>query len=197
MKEPKFFKSPQAFHQWLEKHHGSVEALWVGFYKKNSGKQSITYPEALDEALCYGWIDGLRKSIDGDSYKIRFTPRKPSSIWSKINVGHVARLRQEGRMRPAGLKAFSALDPKRSGIYSFENQPVTLSAELRKRLQAHGSAWEFFEALPPYRKKTVVYWVMSAKKEETRLRRIDRLIESLAKGERLGVIVAKPTSTEV
>jgi len=190
--EPKFFSSPDQFHQWLKKHQDSATELLVGFHKKTSGKESITYPEALDEALCFGWIDGVRKSIDNASYTIRFTPRKSKSIWSLVNVRHVERLKQEGRMKPSGLAAFALRDPKRTGIYSFENNPRELSAAYTRMFRQNKKAWEFFGAQPPFFRKTAAFYVMSAKKEETQIRRLKQLIESSAKEIRLGVIIAKP-----
>ena len=189
--KPKFFATPEQFREWLDKNHASAKEIAVGFYKKGSGKKSITYPEALDEALCFGWIDGVRRSIDETSYTQRFTPRRPRSIWSLINLKHVERLKKEGRMRPAGLEAFAKRDPKRTGIYSFENQPRELSAEYEKEFRKNKAAWEFFQTYPPFLKKTVSFWVMSAKKEETRLKRLRQLIESSARGERMGLLPAK------
>ena len=189
--KPKFFPSQQQFRDWLGKNHSSAAELLVGFHKKSSGKKSITYPEALDEALCFGWIDGVRRNLDETSYTIRFTPRKPRSIWSLVNVRHVQRLQKEGRMHAAGLAAFAQRDPKRTGIYSFENSPRELSREYEKEFRKNKGAWEFFQAYPPYLKKQVSYWVMSAKKEETRLSRLRRLIESSANGERIGLISSK------
>jgi uncharacterized protein YdeI (YjbR/CyaY-like superfamily) len=186
--KPTFFTSPERFRQWLEKNHTSAEEILLGFHKKGSGKKSITYPEALDEALCFGWIDGVRRSFDETSYTIRFTPRKPRSIWSLVNVKHVERLQKEGRMHSAGLAAFERRDAKRTGIYSFENAPRELSREYEQEFRRHKGAWQFFQAYPPYLKKQVSYWVMSAKKEETRTSRLRRLIESSAKGERIGVL---------
>jgi uncharacterized protein YdeI (YjbR/CyaY-like superfamily) len=193
--EPTFFKTATAFRKWLEKHHNKSTELWVGFHKKGSGKTSITYTEALDEALCFGWIDGVRKRMNEDSYKQRFSPRKPRSIWSNINVKHVERLKQAGRMEPAGLEAYAAKDPKRTGIYSFENRPKELSPEYKKRFRANESAWEFFENQPTYYKNLLIFRVMGAKKEETRLRRLDQLITCSAKGERVGIL-AKPSKKE-
>src|ERR1051326_8374436 len=189
--KPRFFTSPAQFRRWLEKNHATTEELVVGFHKKSSGKNSITYPEALDEALCFGWIDGVRRSFDETSYTIRFTPRKPKSIWSLVNVRHVERLMKEGRMHAAGLAAFERRAPERTGIYSFENAPRELSSEYQKEFRRHKKAWEFFQTYPPYLKKQVSYWVMSAKKEETRASRLRRLIESAAKGERIGVLPSK------
>jgi uncharacterized protein YdeI (YjbR/CyaY-like superfamily) len=188
MSKPKFFKTPPEFHDWLEQNHDSMVELLVGFHKKGSGKKSITYAEALDEALCYGWIDGVRKSIDDTSYTIRFTPRKPRSIWSNINVRHVERLKKEKRMQPPGLKAYAARDEKRTGVYSFENRPQELSPEYKKKFQVNKTAWKFFQAQPPYYVKVCSFWVMSAKKEETQLRRLGQLIEVSARNERLGLL---------
>jgi uncharacterized protein YdeI (YjbR/CyaY-like superfamily) len=186
--KPKFFTSPAQFREWLEKNHSTATELLVGFHKKGSGKKSITYSEALDEALCFGWIDGVRRSLDETSYTIRFTPRKPRSIWSLINVRHVERLQKQGRMHSAGLAAFAQRDPKRTGIYSFENRPRELSPEYQKEFAKHKTAWQFFQAQPPGYKRLMTYRVMEAKKEETRLRRLQQLIESSAKGERIGLL---------
>jgi uncharacterized protein YdeI (YjbR/CyaY-like superfamily) len=184
--KPRFFASPAQFRRWLEKNHATTEELVVGFHKKSSGKNSITYPEALDEALCFGWIDGVRRNFDETSYTIRFTPRRPRSIWSLVNVRHVERLQKEGRMHAAGVAAFAQRDPQRTGIYSFESRPRELAEEYEKELRKNKAAWEFFQAQPAGWKRTVSFWIMSAKKEETRLKRLQRLIESSAKGERVG-----------
>lgn len=189
--KPKFFATPEQFREWLEKNHASASEIEVGFHKKSSGRKSITYAEALDEALCFGWIDGVRHSLNETSYAQRFTPRRPRSIWSLINLRHVERLKKEGRMRPAGLEALAKRGPKRTGIYSFENSPRELLAEYENEFRKNKAAWEYFQTYPPYLKKQVSFWVMSAKKEETRLKRLRRLIESSAKGERVGVLPAK------
>jgi len=183
--KPKFFNSRERFREWLERHHASAKEILVGFHKKNSGKKSITYAEALDEALCFGWIDGVRRNFDETSYTIRFTPRKPRSIWSLVNVRHVERLQKEGRMHPAGTAAFERRTPERTGIYSFENRPRELSAEFQKEFRKNRPAWEFFKTQPPGYKRLMSFWVMSAKKEETRVARLKRLIESSAKRERV------------
>ncbi len=185
-----FFSNQSNFHQWLDKHHDRESELWVGFYKKQSGKPSVTYPEALDEALCYGWIDGVRKSIDEVSYKIRFTPRKAKSTWSLVNTKRVAELKRLGRMRASGLKAFENRDPKRSGIYSFENALRKLDAVYEKKFQSNKRAWAFFQAQPPGYQRTASWWVMSAKKEETRMRRLATLIGESEKGLRLVMVAA-------
>jgi len=189
--KPTFFSSALEFHRWLASNHDSSYELLLGFHKKTSGLKSITYPEALDEALCFGWIDGVRRNLNETSYTIRFTPRKPKSIWSLVNVRHVERLKKAGRMRSSGLAAFERRDAKRTGIYSFENRPKELSPEFQKLFRANKKAWEFFKAEPPYIKRTVAFWVMSAKKEETRIRRLQQLIEGSAKGKRMGVLEPK------
>ena len=189
--QPKFFTSPEQFRQSLERNHDRAAELLVGFHKKSSGKKSITYGEALDEALCFGWIDGVRKNLNETSYTIRFTPRKPRSIWSNVNVKHVERLLKEGRMQPAGLAAYDRRDAKRTGIYSFENRPRELSSEYEKIFRQNKAAWKFFQEQPPGYKRLMVFRTMSAKKEETRLRRLKQLIESSEKGIRLDTVNPK------
>ncbi len=181
----KFFKSPPAFRNWLESNHASAKELWVGFYKKDSGKPSITWPESVDEALCFGWIDGIRKRIDDQSYMIRFSPRKPTSIWSAVNIRHAQRLIREGLMQPAGLKAFEARKENRSGIYSYEQRSPELEDKYARKLKRNKAAWEFFQSQPPSYRKTINWWIVSARQEETRIKRLDRLIETSAKGRRL------------
>jgi len=183
--EPKFFTSPQKFRQWLEKNHDRANELLLGFHKKDSGKKSVTYAQALDEALCFGWIDGVRTNLDETSYTIRFTPRKPTSIWSNVNVNHVERLKKEGRMQGAGLAAYERRTPERTGIYAFENRPRELSPEFEKTFSRNKAAWKFFQEQPAGYKRLMIFWTMSAKKEETRLSRLQRLIESSEKGVRL------------
>ena len=140
---PKFFRTPADFRKWLEKNHATAPVLWVGFYKKDSGKPSITWPEAVDEALCFGWIDGIRKRVDEISYKIRFTPRRRGSIWSTINIKRARQLTKEKRMRPAGLKAFAARKEFRSGIYSYEQRPAELPRTYAKVFKKDAAAWDF------------------------------------------------------
>jgi uncharacterized protein YdeI (YjbR/CyaY-like superfamily) len=182
---PKFFKTPSTFRKWLEAHHATSKELWVGFYKKSSGKPSITWPESVDEALCFGWIDGIRKSVDAESYMIRFTPRKPSSVWSAVNIRNVEKLVKENQMRPAGLKAFEARKENRSGIYSYEQRSAELVEPYLGKLKRHKAAWEFFQAQPAGYRKQMNWWVVSAKQEETRLKRLARLIEESVAGRRL------------
>jgi uncharacterized protein YdeI (YjbR/CyaY-like superfamily) len=189
--KPKFFNGPSQFRVWLEKNHAKNSELLVGLHKKNSGKKTLTYAEALDEALCFGWIDGVRKNFDEISYTIRFTPRKPKSIWSRINVNHVERLKKEGRMMPAGLAAFAKKEDKRTGIYSFENAPREFPAKFLKTFRANKDAWKFFSAQPPGYRRLVVFWVVGAKREETQLRRLEHLIKISANNERLGLLGEK------
>ena len=186
--KPKFFSSPSDFRQWLEKNYHTASELLVGFHKKSSGKKSVTYAEALDEALCFGWIDGVRKSLNETSYTIRFTPRKAKSIWSNVNVRHVERLKKEGRMHAAGLEAYEKRDPERTGIYAFENAPHTLSPAYEKKFRQNKKAWKFFEEQPPGYKKLMIFRIMSGKKEETRLRRLEQTIEVSEKGVRMGLM---------
>jgi uncharacterized protein YdeI (YjbR/CyaY-like superfamily) len=185
MSTAKFFKTPAAFHKWLAANHAKSEELWVGLYKKGSGKLSITWPESVDEALCFGWIDGIRKSIDEDSYKIRFSPRKPASIWSAVNIRNVERLIVEKRMQPPGLKAFAARKENRSGIYAYEQRSSELVEPYLGKLKRNKAAWEFFQAQPPSYRKVMNWWVVSAKREETRLKRLDQLINESAQQRRM------------
>ncbi len=181
----RFFRSPSDFRNWLEKNHTSVRELWVGFYKKASGKPSITWPESVDEALCFGWIDGIRKRVDAISYQIRFTPRRRGSIWSAINIKRARELSKEKRMRPAGLKAFKARVENKSGIYSYEQRQSKLPEPYANILKKNKVAWDFFQAQPSSYRKMIGWWIVSAKKEETRLQRLSKLITESAKGRRL------------
>ncbi len=176
--KPKFFLSPSEWRAWLEEHQEKHEELWVGFHKRGSGKPSITWPEAVDGALCFGWIDGVRKSLDETSYVIRFTPRRPRSIWSTVNIKRVAGLTKLGLMRPAGVQAFERRTGNRSEIYAYEQRNgAKLSGRYEKTFRLHIKAWKFFQAQPPWYQRTASWWVISAKKEETRLKRLARLIE--------------------
>ena len=181
----KFFKTPSDFRKWLAAHHATETELWVGFYKKDSGKASITWPQSVDEALCFGWIDGIRKNIDEVSYKIRFTPRKQRSTWSAVNIKRVGELTEQGLMQKAGLEAFAARQENRSGIYSYEQRSPELPVQYAKKLKKNASAWKFFQAQPPSYRKAVNWWVVSAKQEETRLKRLDKLIDDSAAGRRI------------
>jgi uncharacterized protein YdeI (YjbR/CyaY-like superfamily) len=181
--KPTFFKTAADFRIWLAKYHSSATELWVGYYKKDSGKPSITYSESVDQALCFGWIDGLRHPIDDVSYKIRFTPRKPRSIWSTININKVAGLTRNGLMQPAGVKAFEARTEDRSEIYSFEKKRKQhLDPTFQKKLKANKKALAFFASQIPSYRRTVTHWIMSAKQQETRERRLAQLIADSEKG---------------
>ena len=177
-----YFKSSADFRAWLEEHHASATEVWVGFYRKDSGVPGITYPEAVDQALCFGWIDGVRRSVDSSSYTNRFTPRKPGSNWSAVNVKRVGELSELGRMHASGLKAFETRDPSRSQEYSHEGRAAELDGEYAERLRAHPAAWAFFRAQSPWYRRTASWWVVSAKKEETRAKRLATLIEDSAAG---------------
>lgn len=183
-----YFESAEAWRRWLDRHHATVAAVWVGYHKRATQTPSMTWPESVDEALCYGWIDGVRKRIDDHRYVIRFTPRRPRSIWSSINIRRVEALIRDGRMLPPGRAAFEAREAARSGIYSFEQKPQALSAEYEARLRASRKAWAFFESQPPWYRRTSSFWVMSAKREETRLRRLETLIRDSAAGRRIGLL---------
>ena len=183
--KPRFFRSAAEFRRWLEKHHASVDELWIGFWKKASGRKGLTYVEAVDESLCYGWIDGLKKRFDGDAFMHRFTPRRPRSIWSAINIRKAEALKKVGRMMEPGLRAFALLDPKRTQVYSFENRERKLAPAYEKRFRANRKAWEFFAAQPPGYRRLCAFYVMSAKKEETREKRLARVIADSASRKRL------------
>lgn len=179
------FATPIALRKWFAKHHASALHVWVGFHKKGSGQPSITWPESVDEALCVGWIDGVRKSLDADRYVIRFTPRKRTSIWSVVNVNRVAALSAEGRMQPAGLAAFAARSDAKTGVYAFEQAaPELADADLRA-FKNSKAAWKFFEAQPPGYRRLMSWRVTSAKREETRAKRLRMLIAACESGLRL------------
>jgi uncharacterized protein YdeI (YjbR/CyaY-like superfamily) len=182
----RFFATPAAFRRWLDANHESRDELLVGFQKKGSGKPSITWSEAVDEALCFGWIDGVRRSIDDDSYTIRFTPRKERSVWSAVNIARAKELIATGRMRPAGLRAFERRSEKRSQVYAYEQRDeAVLDRAAEREFRANAAAWTFFQAQPPWYRRTAIYWVMTAKKEDTRRRRVAALIDDSAHGRRI------------
>jgi len=182
--EPVYFPSPAAFRGWLEAHHASADEQWVGFFKKGTGRPSLTWPESVDEALCYGWIDGLRKRVDDERYAIRFTPRRPGSNWSRVNLARVEVLTADGRMRPAGRAAFEARKPE-ADEPSREDRPEELpepyAVAFRERDPA---AWAFFLAQSRSYRRLVIGWIVSAKREETRLRRLEEVVEASATGRR-------------
>jgi uncharacterized protein YdeI (YjbR/CyaY-like superfamily) len=190
-----FFATPSAFRKWLNGNHARARELWVGFHKRDSGRPSITWPESVDEALCVGWIDGLRRRIDDDSYAIRFTPRKPTSIWSSVNTRRMGELIRAGRVQPAGLKAFELRSAEKSALYSYEQRESAQFDEASvQQFRAQEVAWKYFQAQAPWYRKTTTYWVMSAKKEATRQRRLAQLIEYCSKGRTIPQL-ARPGTT--
>jgi uncharacterized protein YdeI (YjbR/CyaY-like superfamily) len=180
--EPIFFASPSELRQWFEQNYEREKELIVGLYKKGTGNPNITWEEVVDQALCFGWIDGVSKGIDEQRWQIRLTPRKPSSVWSKKNIASMERLTQLGLMQPAGLKAFNQRKEEKSGIYSFEQGDLKLDEAEEAQILANAKAWEFFQKQPGSYKKAVVWWVISAKKPETRVKRLTTLIEDSANG---------------
>ncbi|HEY4930419.1 MAG TPA: YdeI/OmpD-associated family protein [Terriglobales bacterium] len=196
MTEPTFFRTASTFRKWLEENHDRTPELLIGFHRVDSGKGGITYREALDEALCFGWIDGVRKRFDADSYTIRFTPRKPSSIWSVVNTTRIDKLINMGRVHPAGLKVFQQRDEKRSKLYSYEVGNCKFAPEHEEQFRADPTAWEFYQAQAPWYRRVSCYWVMSAKREETRLRRLATLIDDSANARRIKQLTANPKKPE-
>jgi len=181
--KPTFFATPGEFRAWLETHHAEKTELLVGFYKKSTGRRSITWPESVNEALCFGWIDGVRRSLGDDAYTIRFTPRRPTSIWSAVNVARVAELERLGRMTPAGRRSFAARTPERTGVYSFERKTAaTLARQEAAMLRANAKAAAFFDEQPAWYRRAAVHWVITGKREQTRRRRLERLILDSAAG---------------
>lgn len=189
MTDTLFFGDADAFSEWLEAHHMHTPEVWVLFHKKGSGKTTQTWPEAVDVALCFGWIDGLRQSVDSDSYRVRFTPRKRNSVWSSVNVNKVEALMRLGKMRTEGLALFNSRTDAKG--YSAETRKVQLDAAYEQTFKEHEAAWESFSKLAPSYRRDAVWWVMSAKKEETRLKRLDLLISSSAEGQRVPALRAK------
>ncbi len=181
-----FFELPEELREWLTAHGDTEIELWVGLHRKATGRPSVSWAQVVDQALCFGWIDGIRKSIDADDFTNRLTPRKKGSTWSAVNIKRFAELRSEGLVRPAGLRAFQARDPAKSEIYSYEQRDSKLDAESEARLRANEAAWQFFQAQPPSYRRPAIWWVISAKKEETRKRRLETLIEDSAAGRRIG-----------
>jgi len=180
-----YFATPAELRRWFKRHHGTAEVLWLGYFKRDSGTPSVTWPESVDEALCAGWIDGVRKRIDDQRYVIRFTRRKPTSIWSTVNVNRVAALTAEGRMLPAGLAAFAARSQDKTGVYSFEQASAELDAGHLREFMRNKAAWTFWSAQPPGYRHQMSWRVLSGKREETRARRLQLLIAASAAGERL------------
>jgi uncharacterized protein YdeI (YjbR/CyaY-like superfamily) len=186
--QPRYFKTPADLRRWFEKHAQSEPELLVGYLKRQTHQPSVTWPESVDQALCFGWIDGVRKRIDDERYMIRFSPRKSSSIWSAVNIKRMRELMRLGATTDAGVKAFEARRENRSGVYSFEQRSVDLPPEYAKIFKKNTCARAFFESQPPSYRKTAMWWVVSAKKEETRLRRLQTLIADSANGERIALL---------
>jgi uncharacterized protein YdeI (YjbR/CyaY-like superfamily) len=183
---PSFFATPAAFRAWLDEHHGSVRELVVGFHTKGSGKPSMTWAEAVDEALCFGWIDGVRRRIDETSYTIRFTPRQRRSTWSAVNIQRAEELIRVGRMQPAGRLAFDARTDDKSAIYSYEQRHgARLDVEQERTFRANESAWTFFSAQPSSYRRAAIWWIVSAKRDETKAKRLATLIDDSAHGRRI------------
>jgi uncharacterized protein YdeI (YjbR/CyaY-like superfamily) len=182
---PTFFATPAEFRTWLEKHHATASELWVGFHKQSARKPGLTYEQAVDEALCFGWIDGIIRRVDDTRYMHRFTRRTARSIWSRINVAKVARLTTAGKMHAAGLAAFAARDNERTGIYSFEKAAPRLSAADERRFRTHRKAWAFFQEQPPGYRRLALHRVLSPKRADTRERWLAKLIAASAAGRRL------------
>lgn len=193
---PTFFATPQAFRQWLQRHAADARELIVGFYKVGSGRSSMTWSESVDEALCFGWIDGIRRRVDEHSYCIRFTPRKPTSIWSAVNIAKVEQLQAAGRMTPAGLAAFALRAAHKSAIYSHEQASAAeLPAPLLRVFQRHKAAWRFFqESTPSSYRKSMLHWVTSAKRDATREARLAELVAACAAGERVQLWAKRPVA---
>lgn len=185
IKSIKFFKTPLDFRRWLEKNHLKEKELLVGFYRVGSGKKSITWPESVDQALCFGWIDSIRRSIDDESYSIRFTPRKPGSIWSNVNLKKMEELEKKKLIFPAGYEIFKKRKEEKTGVYSFENAEVKLAPDFEKIFRKNKKAWDWFQKQIPSYKKPAVRWVMDAKREETRKKRLEQLISDAGNGKKI------------
>jgi uncharacterized protein YdeI (YjbR/CyaY-like superfamily) len=183
--EPKFFATELDFRKWLDENHKGKTELFVGFYKVNSGRPSMTWSQSVDQALCYGWIDGVRKSIDTESYMIRFTPRNPKSIWSAVNIKKIEELSRQGLMKPSGLALFNSRDLRKSEIYSYETEEVVFSGEFEKKFKTSKKGWAFFQSLPASYRKTATHWVMSARQEALRVKRLEELITDSEAGRKL------------
>jgi len=192
MPEPVFFTTPGALRAWFERHHADTPELVVGYWKKHTGTASVTHPQAIEQALCFGWIDSIGRRIDDDRYQARFTPRRTGSVWSAVNIAAVARLTEQGLMRPSGLRAFRARRPDRVAVYSYE-QPTdaALDAAQQARLAAHAPAWAWFSAQPGSYRRAAVHWVASAKRADTRERRLQQLIDDSAQSRRVPPLIRR------
>jgi uncharacterized protein YdeI (YjbR/CyaY-like superfamily) len=189
--KPRFFATQADWRAWLAVNHATAQELSVGFWKRGAGRPSITWPESVDEALCFGWIDGVRHRIDDAAYRIRFTPRKPGSVWSRINIRRFGELKAAGLVAPAGQAAFDA-GKERTDHYSYENAPASLAADETRRFRKNAKAWAAFQAFPPSYRRPALWWVTSAKRPETRARRLEQLIVASERGERIAAMQPTP-----
>jgi uncharacterized protein YdeI (YjbR/CyaY-like superfamily) len=192
---PTFFENSEAFGRWLRRNHKKATELWVGYHKRGTGRPSLTWPESVREALRFGWIDGLRRSIDDQTYTIRFTPRKPTSTWSRINIRFAEELIAKGKMEPAGLAAFEARSARQSGVYTYEQEGGDAEAHVVRELKKSPAAWAFFQNQPPWYRRTSARWVMSARNEETRLRRLATLTADSARERTIGPLTRPSAKT--
>lgn len=186
--KPVFFKSAAELRKWLKKNHNKANELWTGYYKKGVSKKSATYLETVEECLCFGWIDGLVRSIDAERYCQRLTPRRPNSIWSAVNIKKMETLIKSGRADESGIRVYKTRDKKRAGLYSFENNEHKLGAAFEKKFKANKKAWEYYSNMAPWYKRTSAFWVVSAKREETRLKRLDELIRDSEAGRKIRLL---------
>lgn len=195
--KPIFFDSPDSFRRWLEKNHATSQELYVGYHKVHTGRPSLTWAQSVDEALCFGWIDGIRRSLGAEGYMIRFTPRRKQSIWSRVNLKRVPELIEEGRMTKSGLAAYERRNPEKTNKYAFEQRETArLLPAMVKKFRTNPKAWAFFQAQPPGYRRLLAFYVVSAKQYATRLRRLDRLIGDSAAGRRVGMLERpKPRSS--
>jgi uncharacterized protein YdeI (YjbR/CyaY-like superfamily) len=191
--KPLFFTTAAEWRAWLQQNHEREEEVLVGFHKRGSGKPSLTWPESVDHALCFGWIDGVRRSIDSSSYTIRFTPRRRRSIWSKVNVKRAHELIAAGLMKPAGIRAFDARQQERSGVYSFEQDEIAFDKRQEQQFKRNKAAWQFFQSQAPWYRRTATFWVISAKREETKAKRLNILIQDSADGRTIGPLTRRKT----
>jgi uncharacterized protein YdeI (YjbR/CyaY-like superfamily) len=189
---PACFATPAALRTWLRRNHATAQVILLRIAKQHAASRGVTYSQALDEALCYGWIDGIRRAYDADFYTVRFTPRKRKSIWSRVNIRHAERLIEAGRMTPAGLKAFEARTEDRTGVYSFETRPERLPRAEESLFRRNRKAWAWYQREAPWYRRTTISWVMSGKREETRHRRLEQLIACSAEGSRIPALRRGP-----
>jgi len=190
--KPRFFATPAELRRFLRAHHASSQEQWIGFYKRASGRPSVTYKQALDEALCHGWIDGVRKSLDAERWMIRFSPRRPRSFWSQVNLKRMAELLAAGQVSAAGKRVYEARERRPRTGYSYENRPKRLAPAREKAFRAEAAAWAFFAAQAPSYQRAAFFWIEGAAKDETKARRLASLIEVSRRGERLGPLSGKP-----